>query len=192
MAIGTRPYRPAGFTLLELMLVIFVVGIIAALAMPNVVVQDDFEVLQQSAREMLAAMELQEEEAILTGTQHGLRLESGDLDADGEVGYRWLVWSADEQQWAVARDSMRQYDGVIAGALEYSLTIDGQPVVPQRVEAGSKETEQKVPQIVIFSSGDITDFELVLRGADASDFVTLRGSYEGLELDDDREGESTE
>jgi general secretion pathway protein H len=193
VAITTRSHRLAhctGFTLLELMLVIFLVGIIAALAMPNVEVQDDFEVLQRSARELLAAMELQEEESILTGTQRGLRLESGNLDADGEIAYQWLVWSADKRQWTVAEDLMRQYDGVIAGAAEYTLTIDGQPVVPQEPATGSKAVELPVPQIVIYASGDITDFELVLRGIDASNFVTLKGSYEGLELDDDREGES--
>ncbi len=169
---------------------IFLVGIIAALAMPNVEVQDDFEVLQRSAQELLAAMELQEEESILTGTQRGLRLESGNLDAEGEIAYQWLVWSADKRQWTVAEDLMRHYDGVIAGAAEYTLTIDGQPVVPQEPAAGSKEKEQQVPQIVLYASGDTTDFELVLRGMDASNFVTLKGSYEGLELDDDREGES--
>ena len=174
------------------MLVIFLVGIIAALAMPNVVVQDDFEELQQSAAQLLAAMQLQEEEAVLTGTQHGLRLESGNLNADGEIAYQWLVWSADKMQWTVAEDSMRQSDGVVNGAVEFALTIDGQPVEPQKPATGSKADEQQVPQIVIYSSGDITDFELILRGIDASNAVTLKGSYEGLELDDDREGESSD
>lgn len=181
-----------GFTLLELMLVIFVVGIIAALAMPNIVVQDDYEILRQSAGDLLEVMQLQEEEAVLTGTQHGLRLETGELDAEAEVGYQWLVWSADKRLWTVAQDRMRQYDGTIKGAAEYTLTIDGQPVEPQEPSAGAKEAAQQIPQIVIYSSGDITDFELVLRGADATHTVTLKGSYEGLSLDDGREGEPTD
>ncbi len=169
------------------MLVIFLVGIIAALAMPNLIVQDDFEVLQQSAREMLVAMQLQDEEAVLTGTQHGLRLEPGEADPNGEVSFQWLVWSADKRLWTVAEDQLRQFDGVIGGAAEFTLLIDGQPVVEQEPSSKTEESEQRIPQIVMYSSGEITDFELVLRGPDATNFVTLRGSYEGLSLDDDRQ-----
>jgi type II secretory pathway pseudopilin PulG len=172
------------------MLVIFLVGIIAALAMPNLIVQDDFEVLQQSAREMLVAMQLQDEEAVLTGTQHGLRLEPGEADANGEVSFQWLVWSADKRLWTVAEDQMRQFDGVIEGAAEFTLLVDGQPVAEQEPPPKAKESDQRIPQIVMYSSGEVTDFELVLRGPDATNFVTLRGSYEGLSLDDDRQDES--
>lgn len=172
------------------MLVIFLVGIIAALAMPNLVVQDDFEVLQQSAREMLVAMQLQQEEAVLTGTQHGLRLEPGEANADGGVAFQWLVWSADKGLWTVAEDQLRQFDSVIDGAAEFTLLIDGQPIAKQEEASKAGEDTQRVPQIVMYSSGDVTDFELVLRGADATNFVTLRGSYEGLVLDVDRQDET--
>lgn len=167
------------------MLVVFVVGIIAALAMPNIVFQDNRQRLEQSARELLTLMELQGEEAILTGTQRGLRLDVQTDERGDKLAYQWLQWSADEVKWLVAADQGRRLDGAVQGATGFDLLIDGQPVVAEEPPASdAEETLLPTPQIVLYASGDITNFELVLHSTDAQGLLTLRGGYEGLSLDD--------
>lgn len=176
--------RASGFTLLELMLVVFVVGIIAALAMPNLVIQDDRQVLRQTAQGLLELLRLQEEEAVLTGSQRGLRLYRQG-DGDESIIYQWLVWSADSALWLEAPGQMRQFSGELRGVSDMVLLVEGQQVqVADGADVSDTDTPL-TPQIVVYSSGDITDFELNLLGPDNSVSMTLVGGYEGVSLRDD-------
>ena len=183
------------------MLVVFVVGLIAALAMPNLVIEDDKQKLRGSAQNLLTLMRLQEEEAILTGTQRGLRLSRQDSGGSVAIGYQWMVWSADNALWLEAPNQMRQLQGALKGVFDLVLLIEGQPVVVAEAagNAGNADSGEPgiegsggakalpAPQIVIYSSGDITDFELNLLSADAGASITLVGGYEGFSLRDDDE-----
>ncbi len=180
------------------MLVVFVVGLIAALAMPNLVIQDDKQKLRVSAQNLLTLMRLQEEEAILTGTQRGLRLSRHNNGGSVAIGYQWMVWSADNSLWLEAPDQMRQLQGALKGVFDLVLLIEGQPVVVAEAAGNADSGEPgsegsggaktlPAPQIVIYSSGDITDFELNLLSVDAGASITLVGGYEGFSLRDDDE-----
>jgi hypothetical protein len=107
-----------------------------------------------------------------------------------------MVWSADNSLWLEAPDQMRQLQGALKGVFDFLLLIEGQPVVVAEdagnADSGEVEGEGSgrvkqlpAPQIVIYSSGDITDFELNLLSADARASVTLLGGYEGFSLRDD-------
>lgn len=176
--------RASGFTLLELMLVVFVVGIIAALAMPNLVIQDDRQVLRETALGLLDLLRLQEEEAVLTGSQRGLRLYRQG-DGDDSIIYQWLVWSADSSLWLEAPGQMRQFSGALRGVSDVVLLVEGQQVQVADGADNSDTDKPLTPQIVVYSSGDITDFELNLLGPDNSVSMTLEGGYEGVSLRDD-------
>jgi hypothetical protein len=93
---------------------------------------------------------------------------------------------------------MRQLQGALKGVFDLVLLIDGQPVVvaegADNGDSGEAASEDSgaanklpPPQIVIYSSGDVTDFEMNLLSADAGASVTLLGSYEGISLRDDDE-----
>lgn len=174
------------------MLVIFVVGIIAALAMPNLLVQDEKQRLRESAEGLLRLMQLQEEEAILTGGQRGLRLYRRDRSAASAVSYQWLSWSSDSGLWLADTDQARQLEGALQGVFDFELLIDGQPVPPAEepvvssTATASQDAEKPLtPQIVIYSSGDVTEFELNLQGPEGQLSATLLGGFDGLSMRDD-------
>ncbi len=200
----TRGTSPAGFTLLELMMVIFVVGIIAALAMPNLVLEDDSQALKKSADKLLTLLELQGEEAILTGTQRGLRLFQRQDDGDTSYHYQWMAWASDQGQWLAAEGQMRQLEGEIRGVGDLVLAVEGQPVeIEQELKArgdrpGSVgETNKKddkgkkkqliKPQAVVFSSGEVTNFDLTMTSSDGELTLVLSGDYDGVSLRDGEE-----
>lgn len=185
------------------MLVIFIVGIVAALAMPNLVVEDEGQALHKVAEELRALLELQEEEAILTGTQRGLRLYQYDDDGDLRTRFRWLVWVSDEGAWR-AIPNQRRLQGEFPGRADITLTIEGRPVdieiedpreqmdeakeeLDEEAESDSerdKKEQPPSPQVIVFSSGEISEFELIMASVNGDTTLSLSGGYEGLVLDD--------
>ena len=179
-----------GFTLLELLLVIVVLGIIAGLVMPALLGDEASRVLRRSVDQALAVMTLQEEEAVLTGVYKGLLIARHSEDSNGHqsdagevVFYRWFDWAADEERWVVA-DVPRRFNGTFDAVGDIQLTIDGKEVtIPD-------DAPERRPQIVIFSSGEVTEFELRLAAGGNDDTLvewTLVGGYDGIRLADEDE-----
>ena len=178
--------REAGFTLLELLLVIVIVGIIASLAMPTLSTRSDGDLLKISVRTLLSVLELQEEEAILSGTQRGLFLFARP-PADGDrFHYQWMIWSSVDGRWVGA--DAPEIDGSLEGADQLYLLIeerevavaDGELLPGRGIDARGDERQ---PQILIFSSGEVSDFELNLETRDGRGGVVLRGGFDGFSME---------
>ena len=155
-----------------------------------------------SAEKLRTLMQLQEEEAILTGTQRGLRLFQQDREGELSYRYRWMVWAAQEGAWQAAPEQMRQLEGAIDGVGDLVLRVEGKPVeIEQELQAKRlgqprdtgkasnkrKGEKESAPQIILFSSGEITDVEISLSSADGLATLILTGGYEGLLLKDEAE-----
>jgi general secretion pathway protein H len=178
---GPPASRGTGFTFLELLLVIVIIGVMASLIMPSLSSDDDGRVLQQSVAQALSIMALQEEEAILTGSQSGLlifrRTEEGG-EGDEAFHYQWLSWSTVDELWAAAQVP-RRFNGVFNGASEALLLVEDRELEIAEYDA------QLLPQIVIYASGETTDFELSLMAQEADDKRAewvLIGGYQGIRL----------
>ena len=122
--LAVSPQRGRGFTLLELLLVITILGVLAGLVMPSLYSGDRRRMLDASVRRAYAVMQLQEEEVVLSGGQAGLLLARLDADGSAGVHYRWMGWSALEQRWLDA-DVPARFNGVLDGADEVQLLLDG-------------------------------------------------------------------
>lgn len=195
MLSGRGDGKTGGFTLLELLLVIVVVGIIAGLAMPAISRRDDASLLLESARSLLAGMSLQEEEAVLTGSLRGLQLfRRSDPEEAGSVGvfYQWYTWSRTQDRWEPAAD--RAGRGELEGVAHAVLRVDDREVElpllePSRHGQGADERDERnEPQIVFLASGEISDFELILQPASGQGAQTVRGGYDGVRLGDGEDG----
>ena len=113
-----------------------------------------------------------------------------------------MVWAAQEGAWQAAPEQMRQLEGAIDGVGDLVLRVEGKPVeIEQELQAkrlgqprdtGKASNKRKgekepAPQIILFSSGEITDFEISLSSADGLANLILAGGYEGLLLKDEAE-----
>ncbi len=70
--------RRSGFTLLELVTVLVILGVVLAVALPEMESSGRTYVLQAGANEVMAALQFAQAEAISTGVNHGVLFSTGD------------------------------------------------------------------------------------------------------------------
>ncbi len=172
-ALGPGPRGVLGFTLLELMVVIVLMGIIASMAVIAFPTERDWDRLAKQAERFHALLGIAEEEAVVRGQSIGLGVYAG--------GYRFYVldrrveppaWEPFEgDRWLTARE--------LPEALAPRLILEGTEVVLKEPD------ELERPQIFILPSGEILpSFELLLGGpALNGDFVISLGPMGRPELE---------
>lgn len=169
LAIGTLKSRPRnhGFTLIEVMVVLVLIGIITSFAVLSIRGSDEGERLATEAQRLAALMELTHQEAILRAEQRGVRFT--------ETGYAFLVLD-EEGKWRLADDSNLLSDYALPTGLSLQLQVEGRPVDL------NKDQDSLQPQVLLLSSGEATDFTLTLNSEDNHDYI-LSGDLTGqLEL----------
>lgn len=177
-----RP-RAAGFTLVEILVVVLIIGIMLTFATLSVSDRATADKLDTEAQRLEQLFRLAQEEAELKGQELGFRYT--------DEQYQFLAVGP-EGRWApVAEGPLRPR--AIPQPLELSLRVEDRPVPPAQDGSGEKKDqgdEQAFkPQVLILSSGELTAFSLSVsaRGLEGSYRIsgTLIGriSLERLEQD---------
>ncbi len=147
--------RTAGFTLLELMVVLVVIGIMLGFAVAALRGPDDKDRMQQEALRLRALMNLASEEAVVRSRTYGVRLTEG--------GYEFVVHSPDG--WHPLQEKPLQ-----------------RRVLPQGI-AWARGTHPKgaalTPQVMLFADGTFTPFTLELRSQAMDIGQRLQGTDSG-------------
>lgn len=140
--------RTRGFTLIEIMVVMVVVGLLAVIAVVNLGGGAQQRELENAARELFLLMQTASEQAVLNNQEMGLVID--------DESYRFLAFNSLERIWEPQKERLfatRQLPEWIA--LTYQ-TEDNLPTLP-----GVKNDEDDPrPDLVFFSSGEITPFEM--------------------------------
>ncbi|MDQ2696257.1 MAG: type II secretion system minor pseudopilin GspH [Pseudomonadota bacterium] len=153
--------RPAGFTLLEVMVTLVLVGILTTLAVLSVGGRSDQERLAEEARRLAALLELNHQEAMLKGERRGVRFTA--------TGYDFLTLDRDGQ-WQPADDAPLLKPRRLPAGMYLILTVEGRPVAFQAGEAD--------PQVLLYENGEVTPSTLELDADSGAGFtlsVTLTG-----------------
>jgi len=166
-----------GFTLLELLVVIVILGVVAATAVFSIGTLGRDDRLQEEALRLTTLLRLASEEALLTGRDIGLYLE--------EDNYRFLLYSRETVQWLVLEgdDIFRPWK--LPEEVYFSVAVEDREIVLEPLD----DIEAIEPQVAVYSSGDITPFEIYLN-RELSDQQYLveglpNGDIELQELDPD-------
>ena len=147
--------RPgAGFSLLELLLVLVVVGLIAALAGLTVSSGSRPYTIDAALRHFADIAAYALDEAQLSGTDMGLLL----WQQPGRVGpvysYQWLQRAGADWQPAPLDEDARGRRELPAG-LVVSLEVEQQPVAPA-LPPSAADLDALLPQALFYSSGETT------------------------------------
>ncbi len=146
--------RPIGFTLIEILVVMFIVSVMTGIAvvnMPAFVSSGEFET---ESRRLMTLLRMVQEEAIMQGEEYGIRVEP--------TTYEFLVYDEAARAWTPI--TARPFNArVLPEGMELLLEVE-----EDAAGLSLDEEEESGPEVMIFSSGEVTPFELILAQPDAN------------------------
>ncbi|MDX1755555.1 MAG: type II secretion system minor pseudopilin GspH [Marinobacter sp.] len=145
-----------GFTLIEILVVLVVVGLLAALAVTNMGGASQQRELESRVRELYLLMQTASEQAILNNQELGLVFT--------DDGYQFVVFDDESGEWT--DQGARLFRPRV---LPEWVTIT--PLIESELpKLGGEGTTQR-PDLVFFSSGETTPFELEFTVGSDSDYL---------------------
>ncbi len=157
--------RRNGFTLIEMMVVLIIVGVIASLAMVRLTTDDDAAQARREAERLSALLHLARDEAIVRARSMGLRLAPD--------GYRFALY--DGGRWRDLDD-----DGVFrARRLPDHLRLAVHGVNRGTADGDPRDGREPPPQVILTPGGEATPFELSIAGLDGGGAQRIHGGAMG-------------
>jgi general secretion pathway protein H len=177
------PRAAPGFTLVEMLVVVVIIGIVAAGALLALGSAGRDSQLERERDRLVALISYAQERATLQTIEYGLRCQSD--------GYQFVQYDARKAQWVEdpLDESLRARS--LPPGLALQLEVEHKPLVLRQRDlvAGKQGTpgqQQLTPQVMLYSSGDLPQFRLTLTrtGAGLSTQISpaADGSMQGSEL----------
>jgi general secretion pathway protein H len=184
--------KSKGFTLLELILVIAVIGLIVSVVSFNVIGRDPTDEVEQETRRLQVLVDMASDYAVLNQKQLGLRIDDEAMTYEFVALNKEDKWRPIDAQPIFALATMPEFVSLELNLgdlpwvsedrlFDTRLFDESLSVSDEGVEIGSEEDiEPPPPQILLLSSGEITPFELRIRydepfGQNEPFFFTLEG-----------------
>jgi len=165
-----------GFTLVEILVVVVIIAVMATLGMSSIVNRSLDDHLELEARLLQQLFRLAGEEAVMKGAELGF--------VQTPEGYEFLMLK--DGHWIPLEEAGPLRARPLAEPFYLRLQVDGRAVLPVRTDDPKAEL---VPQVVLLSSGDATEFTLDLKAERYQPYYRLSGDVLGR-VTLDRKGNS--
>ncbi|MCG9697907.1 type II secretion system minor pseudopilin GspH [Shewanella sp. Isolate11] len=164
-----RVSRQSGFTLMEVLLVVLIMGLTAAAVTYTTGGADKQQTLERVARQFMVSTELVLDETVLSGQFIGIVID--------KTKYKFVYY--DQGKWQPLEHDRLLAEREMEYGVEMHLVLDGLPLVQEDEEDNeswfdeplieqSEEDKKKfpVPQVLLFPSGEMSSFELTFVSKD--------------------------
>lgn len=169
-----------GFTLIEILVVVIIVATVSGIALMSIGLIGDDRELDTERQRLASLIQVAQDEATLQGREFGLELMTST--------YRFVEFDPLTAQWSeVPGDDLFRSRELPEG-MEFELYVEDKRVVlksdPQRLDDPDEQSmtltaEKYAPHIYVFSSGELTAYEIRLRRPQNNQELALRGDILG-------------
>ena len=162
---GMKRINQSGFTLIELMVVLLIIGIMVSTMVMSIRTGDISEHMEIEVNRLHALVSLAQEEAILQGQVMALAI--------GETSYRFDVKDIENESWSAVDDGRVFRERTLVAGTHLVLVIDEieEEKKEFKLELSTEDDEKEEEEddfqrVQIEPSGEMFPFELVLRNED--------------------------
>lgn len=140
--------RSGGFSLLELLVVVTIIGIFVGVAVLSVGITGPDRQSEQEAFKLKSIIDLIREEALLQSRDFGILF--------GESSYRFYFYDYGTLAWLLPADDRLLAEHRLPEPLEFALSVEDREVVLDDADADMREDPR--PQVMVLSTGEVTPF----------------------------------
>lgn len=170
LILGFTLKRSKGFTLLELLIVMVIIGVIvgaATLSIPH----NKTSQIEKEAQRFQALLKLARDEAVFQSRSVGVLFE--------ESGYQFMRSGEEQGNWLALSDKQLR-PRVLPEGFSFSVDVQGQMVSFEDAES----EERLVPHVFVLSTGEITPFNVTISNAALHEIQMRFDGFGNLKKDD--------
>jgi general secretion pathway protein H len=171
--------RSGGFTLIEILVVIVIIGIVMSIAILSITLAGGDNQLRDEAQRVVALVEVARDESLLQGREFGVEFMQG--------AYRFVEYDPLTRQWGeiIGDDTLRLRE--LPEELELELFVEDRRVLlksdPARMSSEEEDRpgiERYAPHVLIYSSGDMSPFEVHFVRRIDDGLIAVQGDTAGV------------
>lgn len=171
--------RSGGFTLIEILVVIVIIGIVMSIATLSITLAGGDNQLRDEAQRVVALVEVARDESLLQGREFGVEFMQG--------AYRFVEYDPLTRQWGeiIGDDTLRLRE--LPEELELELFVEDRRVLlksdPARMSSEEEDRpgiERYAPHVLIYSSGDMSPFEVHFVRRIDDGLIAVQGDTAGV------------
>jgi general secretion pathway protein H len=161
------PRRGAGFTLIEILVVLVIIAVLTSIAVLSVGVLGKDRGLDAEGERYTDVAAAALEQAQLEGRDFGIRFSA--------ARYEVLTYVARRQRWESLPDDRLYAPYDLPAGIALRLEIEGKPIQFSADRAGL----ERVPQVLLYSSGDVSPYRLGFAREGSDDAWSVAGDADG-------------